>query len=155
MTDARTPRHGILLRLFERLDPNYSDVQAVLKLLWTRGDELAIMPQNAVEFWNVSTRPATARGGFGQSMLKTRARLVAIERICRVLPETPAIFAEWKRLVVAHSIIGASVHDARIVAQMAVWKVGTIVTLNSADFHRFPSVVAHTPRELLSSATVT
>ena len=54
---------GVLLRLFERLDPNYSDVRAVLKLLWARGDEMVITPQNAVEFWNVSTRPVTARGG--------------------------------------------------------------------------------------------
>ncbi len=146
---------GILLRLFERLDPNYSDLQAVLKLLWTRGDELVITPQNAVEFWNVSTRPATARGGYGQSIAKTRARLMAIERICRVLPETPATFVEWKGLVVAHSIVGASVHDARIVAQMAVWKIGKIVTLNSADFRRFPGIDVQTPRELLSCGAVT
>ena len=146
---------GILLRIFERLDPNYSDLQALLKLLWTRGDELVITSQNAVEYWNVSTRPSTARGGFGQSVPKTRARLAAIERICRVLPETPAIFAEWKRLVVAHSIIGASVHDARIVAQMGVWKIGMIVTLNSPDFRRFPGIVVQTPRELLVSAAMT
>ncbi|MGO9112199.1 MAG: type II toxin-antitoxin system VapC family toxin [Thermoguttaceae bacterium] len=145
---------GVLLRLFERLDPNFSDIQAVLKLLWTRGDELVITPQNAAEFWNVSTRPATARGGFGQSITKTCARLAAIERICRVLPETPATFVEWKRLVVAYSIIGASVHDARIVAQRAAWKVGTIVTLNSADFRRFPGIVVYTPRDLLSSGGV-
>jgi hypothetical protein len=79
---------------------------------------------------------------------------MAIERICSVLPETPAIFVEWKRLVVAHSIIGVSVHDARIVAQMTVWKVGTIVTLNPADFHRFPGIVVQTPSQLLSSGAV-
>jgi predicted nucleic acid-binding protein len=145
---------GVLLRIFERLDPHYSDVRAVLKLLWARGDELVITPQNGVEFWNVSTRPVTARGGFGHSLAKTRARLMAIERICRVLPETSAIFAEWKQLVVAHSIIGASVHDARIVAQMSVWGVRTIVTLNSADFHRFPGIMVQTPSELLSSGAV-
>ncbi len=111
---------GVLLRLFERLDPNYGDVRAVLKLFWARSIELVITPQNAVEFWNVSTRPVTARGGYGHSPAKTRARLMAIERICRVLPETSVTYVEWKRLVIAHSIIGVSVHDARIVAQMAV-----------------------------------
>ena len=146
---------GVLLRMFERLDPNYSDVRAVLKLLWARNVELVMTPQNAVEFWNVSARPVTARGGFGHSPAKTRARLLAIERICRVLPETSATYVEWKRLVVAHSIIGVSVHDARIVAQMAVWKVGQIVTLNTADFHRFPGIVVQTPRELLSSVAGT
>jgi len=69
----------------------------------------------------------------------------------RVLPETSATFAEWKRLVIAHSIIGVSVHDARIVAQMSLWRVRTIVTLNKADFHRFPGIVVKTPRELLSA----
>ena len=56
--------------------------------------------------------------------------------------------------VVAHSVIGASVHDARIVAQMHVWKVGMIVTLNAVDFRRFPGIVVKTPRELLSSGAV-
>jgi hypothetical protein len=38
---------AVLLRLFERLDPNYGDIQAAFKLLWTRGDEPVIAPQNA------------------------------------------------------------------------------------------------------------
>ncbi|MSR58665.1 MAG: PIN domain-containing protein [Planctomycetaceae bacterium] len=143
---------GVLLRLFERLDPNYGDVQAALKRLWSHGDEPVIAAQNAVEFWNVSTRPATARGGFGQSLAKTRARLAAIERICRVLPESPSTFVEWKRLVVSQSLIGVSVHDARIAAQMAVWQVGTILTLNPSDFRRFPGIAVLTPSELMASA---
>jgi len=54
-----------------------------------------------------------------------------------VLLDTAATFAEWKRLVVAHSVTGVSVHDARIAAQMSVWHVGTILTLNPSDFHRY------------------
>jgi predicted nucleic acid-binding protein len=143
---------GVLLRLFERLDPNYRDIQAALRLLWTCGDTPVIAAQNAIEFWNVSTRPSTARGGYGQSIPKTRARLAAIERICRVLPESPHAFEEWKRLVVAHSVTGVSVHDARIVAQMAVWQVARILTLNAADFHRYPGITAQTPADVLASA---
>ncbi|HEY3968790.1 MAG TPA: PIN domain-containing protein [Planctomycetaceae bacterium] len=146
---------GVLLRLFERLDPNYTDIQAALKLLWTRGDEPVIAAQNAVEFWNVSTRPTTARGGYGQPVVKTRARLVAIERICRVLPDTPSTFTEWKRLVTTHSVTGVSVHDARVVAQMVVWQVGEILTLNAADFRRYPGIVVQTPAELLTAGSTT
>jgi hypothetical protein len=113
-----------------------------------------IAAQNAVEFWNVSTRPTTARGGYGQPVSKTRARLVAIERICRVLPETPSTFVEWKRLVATHSVIGVSVHDARVVAQMLVWQIGTILTLNPTDFRRYPGIVVHTPADLLASGSV-
>jgi predicted nucleic acid-binding protein len=145
---------GVLLRLFERLDPNYANIQTGIKLLWTRGDEPVIAPQNAVEFWNVSTRPATARGGYGQPVSKMRARLSAIERICRVIPETPATFVEWKRLVATHSVTGVSVHDARVVAQMLVWQVSTILTLNPADFLRYPGIVVQTPAELLASDSV-
>ena len=142
---------GVLLRLFERLDPNYKTVQAAVKFLWARGDEPVIAAQNAVEFWNVSTRPASARGGYGQTVAKTRSRLAAIERICRVLPDTAATFAEWKRLVVAHSVTGVSVHDARIAAQMSVWHVRTILTLNPSDFHRYSGIVVQTPADLLAS----
>jgi predicted nucleic acid-binding protein len=143
---------GVLLRLFERSDPNYSDIRAALKLLWSRNEELLIAPQNAVEYWNVSTRPTSARGGFGHSIAKTHPRLAAIQRICRVLPESEAIFVEWKRIVIAHSITGVSVHDARIVAQMAIANVGTLVTLNPADFRRYPGIMVMTPRDLLSAA---
>jgi len=145
---------GVLLRLFERLDPSYANIQAAVKLLWTRGDEPVIAAQNAVEFWNVSTRPTTARGGYGQPVAKTRARLLAIERICRVLPETPSTYLEWKRLVATHSVIGVSVHDARVVAQMLVWKVGSILTLNPADFRRYPGIVVQTPAELSVAGSI-
>ena len=145
---------GILLRLFARLDPNYAEVQAALRLLWTRGDQPVIVPQNAVEFWNVSTRPVSARGGFGQTAARTGARLAAIERICRVLPESPATFIEWKRLVIARSVAGVSVHDARIVAQMAVWKVPAILTLNASDFRRFPEIIVRTPSEILAAGSL-
>lgn len=142
---------GILLRLFDRSDPNYSDICAARKRLWSRGDEPVITPQNGVEYWNASTRPASARGGYAQSIAKTRGRLAAIQRVCRVLPETDAIFAEWKRVVIAHSVIGASVHDARIVAQMNIASAGTIITLNPADFRRYPGITVMTPRDLLST----
>lgn len=83
----------------------------------------------------------------------TRARLLAIERICRVHPGTSAAYSEWKRLVSAHSITGVSVHDARIAAQMAVWRIGTIVTMNASDFRRYPGIVVQTPAELLAAGT--
>ena len=146
---------GILLRLFARLDPHYAEVQAALRLLWTRGDQPVIVPQNAVEFWNVSTRPVTARGGFGQTAAKTAARLAAVERICRVLPESPATFLQWKRLVIAESVTGVSVHDARIVAQMVVWRVPAILSLNASDFRRFPGIIVRTPAELIAAGSLT
>jgi hypothetical protein len=36
--------------------------------------------------------------------------------------------------------------------QAALKLVCTIITLNAADFHRYPGIVAQTPAELLASA---
>jgi len=140
---------NVLLRLFDRRDPNYEVVQTALKVLWAERHQPVIVPQNLVEFWNVSTRPSSARGGFGQSVSKTRSRIEAIERLCRMLPETPATFAEWKRLVQSYSIVGVSVHDARIVAQMQVWQVPALLTFNSNDFRRYSQLIVRTPAELV------
>jgi predicted nucleic acid-binding protein len=142
---------GILLRVFDRNDANYNDIREVLKRMWNRGDEPVTAPQNAVEYWNVSTRPATARGGYGQSPVKTRARLEAIKRICHILPESEEIFAEWQRVVVRYSVTGASVHDARIVAQMAVASIGMIITLNTADFRRYSGLTVMTLQDFLAA----
>jgi predicted nucleic acid-binding protein len=142
---------NILLRLFERADPNYRDIRAVLTLSWGRGDELVTTPQNVIEYWNVSTRPVTARGGYGRSVAKTRARLAGIQRVCRMLAETDETFEEWKRTVIAHSIVGVSVHDARIVAQMAIANVRSIVTLNPSDFRRYPGITVMTPQDVLAT----
>lgn len=36
----------------------------------------------------------------------------------------------------------------------AVWGVGTILTLNPADFRRFPGIVVLTPAEILSTGSI-
>ena len=56
---------GILLRLFEPTDSRHVAVQAAADTFVAQGHELVAAAQNLAEFWNVCTRPATARGGFG------------------------------------------------------------------------------------------
>lgn len=53
---------NILLRLLQRNDPHHSTIRQAVRTLLARGDELCCAPQNIVELWNVSTRPAIARG---------------------------------------------------------------------------------------------
>ena len=108
---------GILLRLFARSDPNHASVVQAVKLLHRLGHRPVIAIQNAVEFGNVMTRPATVRGGYGLSVAMTRQRLQHIERRCTVLAENLLVFDEWKRLALAHGVSGRAVHDARLVAQ--------------------------------------
>ena len=104
------------------------------------------------EFWNVWTRPATARGGFGLSVEETQRRLRLIERLLRVLPESPASYSIWKQLVVRHAVLGVQVHDARLVAFMQAHNMTHILTLNP-DFHRYPGITAISPTDLLGAQT--
>jgi hypothetical protein len=53
--------------------------------------------------------------------------------------------AEWRRLVVAHSVSGKKTHDARLVAAMSVHGVAHILTLNADDFTRFTGITVLDP----------
>lgn len=139
---------GILLRLINRADPEHANVRTALRLLKQRGDSLITAPQNLAEFWNVCTRPASARGGYGLSVAETAQRLRLLERLFNVLPETPAAYPIWKQLVVAHGVMGVQVHDARLVALMVAQGVGRILTLNTADFARYPMIIAQSPADV-------
>lgn len=86
---------SVLLRLLQRNDPNYSIIRQAVRTLLARGDELCCEPQNIVEFWNVSTRPASARGGFGLTIVETDRRVRLIERVFTILDETAAAYLKW------------------------------------------------------------
>jgi predicted nucleic acid-binding protein len=132
---------GVLLRLVIPADPSNGDVRRAIKILRTRGDRLTMLTQNASEFWSVCTRPVTSRGGYGFSVEETGRKLRLIERLISVRAESHATYLEWKRLVVAHSVKGAKVHDARIAAAMKVYGITHVLTLNGEDFKRFASFI--------------
>ncbi len=52
---------GPLLRLVIRSDPAHAGVRKAIRLLRLRNDRLITLTQNVAEFWNVCTRPITAR----------------------------------------------------------------------------------------------
>jgi predicted nucleic acid-binding protein len=143
---------NVLLRLLQRNDPDYSTIRQAVRILMARGDELCCAPQNIVEFWNVCTRPVTARGGFGLTLAEADRRVRLIERIFTILEETPAVYPEWRRLVVVNSVAGVQVHDARIVSMMNIHSVTHILTLNGADFTRYASVTSMSPDGVLSTS---
>ena len=110
---------------------------------------LRATPQNLVEFWNVATRPAT-RNGFGLTPAEAEWQLRLIERVFALLADSPRIYPEWRRLVVANGVSGVQVHDARLVAFMRIYAVTHIRTLNTADFGRYSpeGIVAVDPRTM-------
>lgn len=142
---------GILLRLVNRSDTLHQAVRAAVRELRLRQHTFCIGFQNAAEFWNVCTRPASARGGLGLSAAETARRLRVIERGVTVLSDTPATYAEWRRLVEAHRALGVQVHDARIAALMTTHGVSHLLTLNPTDFSRFAGITAHTPSDVTAA----
>lgn len=139
---------NILLRITRRDDPDHAIVSGALARLAEEGGLLYYTHQNIAEFWNVCTRPAD-RNGFGLSIADTDRQARAIERSMILLPDNAAIYHEWRRLVVAHSVSGAKVHDARLAAAMSVHGVTYLLTLNTGDFARYSGIRAVHPRDMV------
>ena len=136
---------GVLLKLINRADPAHQSVRKCLRTLRAAGDQFAIAPQSIAEFWNVSTRPVSARGGYGLPISETEHHLRVIERICDVIPDSPNLYAVWRQLVVSQAVKGVQVHDARLVAWMKTQAISHILTFNVSDFARYQGVVAKSP----------
>lgn len=84
-------------------------------------------------------------------MAEAEKRLKVIERLCAVLPDNPATYQVWKRIVTTHAVKGVQAHDAKIVAWMITQAIKVIITLNRRDFIRYPEIEALTPENLLQS----
>jgi predicted nucleic acid-binding protein len=65
-----------------------------------------------------------------------------------MLPDSPDVYPEWKRLVVQHAVRGSKVHDAKLVATMNVHGIRQILTFNTGDFARYDVDAIH-PSALL------
>jgi predicted nucleic acid-binding protein len=93
------------------------------------------------------TRPLV-RNGFGLSFEDAEREVRAIETGMILLPDSEAVYREWRRIVVQYRVMGVQVHDARLAAAMYVHRVGHILTLNVSDFTRFSGLVAVHPDTL-------
>jgi len=76
--------------------------------------------------------------------------VASIEESLSLLPDVPAIYATWKRIVQDYKVQGVKVYDARLVAIMNVYAVESILSFNSADFERYNLVTALHPASLLA-----
>lgn len=138
---------NILIRLVVARDPLHEPVRAALRTVRANGHTFCAFFQNLAEFWNVCTRPATARGGFGLTVEEAANGLKLIERVMAILPDTPNVYPIWRQLVTDHSVMGVQVHDARLVAAMLAHGITHILTLNADDFRRYPGIVPVLPTD--------
>src|SRR6266446_3234835 len=135
---------NILLRITRRTDPQHKVVDTALARLAGQGAALYYTHQNIAELWNAMTRPI-ARNGLGLTAAEAEREVHAIESGMSLLPDSEAVYREWRRIVVQYSVSGVQVHDARLAAAMYVHAVNHLLTLNVADFSRFTGLTAVHP----------
>jgi predicted nucleic acid-binding protein len=133
---------NVLLRRTQSGHPDYATAVESIARLMTASEQVCVCLQNIAEFWNVATRPA-ANNGLGLSIALTLVEVEHIERTLTLLPESPATYAEWKRLVLQHRVLGSKVHDTRLVAVMNIHGIARILTFNTNDFLRYGITVLH------------
>ncbi len=127
---------NVLVRWAQPSHPAHTvAVQSVGSLL-ARRTPVYYTAQNVIEFWNVATRPA-ANNGLGLPPDLVRAELANMEGLLTLVPDSPAIYREWKDLVLKYGVTGVRVHDARLAAVALANNISSILTFNTADFIRY------------------
>ena len=138
---------NIILRLAEPAHPMHATTLKAVTKLFSNGDNLCLLPQNLIEFWNVATRPAD-KNGLGWTINQTHTEVALLESVFSVLPDSNAIYTEWRQLVVKHSVSGKQVHDTRLVAAMNIHKITHLLTFNTDDFKRFLGIFVINPNAI-------
>ena len=90
---------------------------------------------------------------FGLTGTEADVRTMLIESKFLFLPDTDRVHTEWRRLVVACSVAGVQVHDARLVAGMLAHGVPQLLTLNDRDFARYPGISAIHPHDVVPAVS--
>ena len=103
-----------------------------------------------MEFWNVATRPIPSNG-FGLTPVQADAAVQGLEQFLPLVPDVPSVHVEWRRLVVAANVSGRQVHDARLVVVMNVHGITHLLTLNDADFRRYPGITVVHPQDMIAT----
>src|SRR5690242_8681510 len=124
---------NILLRSVEPLHPQHALAVGAVSQLLSESTPVYFTLQNIAEFWNVATRPI-ANNGLGLSIAATLGEVEKIEALLTLLPDTPGVYAEWKRIIVEHGVSGVKVHDARLIATMKTHGLSRLLTFDVDDF---------------------
>jgi predicted nucleic acid-binding protein len=136
------------LRLAEKNGPQRQTVLQAIRKLRAGNEILCCTPQVLAEFWNVCTRPVSARGGLDLSVVQTERKVDLIQKYFRLLPDNLATFNEWRKLVSDYRITGVKVHDAKLIASMIAHRIEFLVTFNTSDFQRFPMITVINPKDI-------
>lgn len=136
---------NILARMAQPGTAAYQTALDAVTALQLRGDIPCLVPQILYELWVVATRPVVVNG-LGLTAAQADAELARVLGLFPLLfPDTASILPEWRRLVVAHQVLGRNAHDARLVAAMIVHGLTHLLTFNTSHFTRFPGIIVLDP----------
>ncbi len=121
-------------------------VDSVILLRRSRAEVLVISPQVVAEFYAIATR---GENGLKYSPEQALNQIEEIKKEYPVLPEHPAAFAHWERLIRRYRPINRQVFDARHVALMIVHRVPEILTFNDKDFEFYSEIKVLNPFDVL------
>lgn len=139
---------NIVLRLTDTSSPQYPTILKAISSLKENNHEFFLAPQVLIEFWSVATRPIDVNG-FGWPAEAVRSEIDKLLDLFPLLPETPAVFDEWLRLVTNRKMVGKQVHDARLAAFLNIHGITHILTFNVVDFKNY-GITAVSPDEILT-----
>lgn len=128
----------------------FSLADGSIRRLPEQGRELHVVPQNLVELWVVATRPVE-QNGLGLLPALAAAELTRLKGMFVLLPETPAIYPVWERLVIDHQVTGKPAHDARLVAAMLAHGLTAILTFDKSGFSRYAGIEVVRPADVVAA----
>lgn len=119
--------------------PSHDVAKALLARLADAAVVACISPQVCREFLSVMTRaPVEGREFLPSEALAVLAGWLAD---CALIEENAQVLTELTQLVARFAVRGKKVHDANVVATMAVWGIDRLTTFNGSDFRRYEPVV--------------
>jgi hypothetical protein len=80
-------------------------VNTALARLAFQGTILHYTNQNTAELWNAMTRPQE-RNRLGLTVAEAECQVRAVEIGMSFLPDSEAVYREWRRTVVQHEVLG-------------------------------------------------
>ena len=127
---------NVLLAATDEGRTEHRDALMVLNDWATANAGLCTSGQVLREYLTVATRPAE-RNGLGLKLPDVLGNVRAIRERTTLLAEDARVAERLVTLLTDVQCRGKQVHDANLVATMLVHGIGTIVTMNLADFARF------------------
>lgn len=141
---------NVLLRWRQITHPDSAACQELLDRSRRRRLNAVLCAQTMIEFWVVATRPQSSNG-LGLSAAQATIDLDDLLTLIPCLPEPPDVLDRWRSLVRRYNVHGLPAHDARLVAVMDAHGVTDLISLNVADFTRYPHIRCTTPSQWLAA----